>query len=68
MTSLIKKQPLPEVSRFNWKDGFYNPEKLEEYKAAAERAAAAKANGTAPVRKSPAKGRNNSRFNSRKKR
>ena len=37
-----KAMPLPDVSRFNWKDGFYNPEKLEEYKAANERALAKK--------------------------
>ena len=36
--SMIKGQPLSEVSRFNWKDGFYNPQQIEEYKAAAERA------------------------------
>ncbi|MCR5725276.1 MAG: U32 family peptidase [Treponema sp.] len=38
-TAMVKKQAVPESSRFNWKDGFYNPEKIEEYKAAAERAA-----------------------------
>lgn len=38
-SSLFKKQPLPESVRFNWKDGFYSPEKIEEYKAANERAA-----------------------------
>ena len=38
INSMIKGQPLPEVSRFNWKDGFYNPQQIEEYKAAAERA------------------------------
>lgn len=40
--SLFKKQVLPEVSRFNWKDGFYNPQQIEEYKASNERAAAAR--------------------------
>ncbi len=39
-TSMMKSQPLPEISRFNWKDGFYSPAQIEEYKAAAERAAA----------------------------
>ena len=38
-TSMMKGQPLPEVSRFNWKDGFYSPQQIEEYKAANERAA-----------------------------
>lgn len=39
-SSLFKKQPFPEVNRFNWKDGFYNPQQIEEYKASNERAAA----------------------------
>lgn len=47
-TSMIKSQPLPEVSRFNWKDGFYNPQQIEDYKAANERAAQAKAAGKNP--------------------
>lgn len=38
--ALVKKQALPETSRFNWKDGFYNPEQIEEYKASNDRAAA----------------------------
>ncbi len=40
VTSMTKGLPLPEVSRFNWKDGFYSPQQIEEYKAANERAAA----------------------------
>ncbi len=39
-SSLFKKQVLQDTSRFNWKDGFYSPEKIEEYKASNERAAA----------------------------
>lgn len=38
MTSLVKAQPLPDTSRFNWKDGFYSPQQIEEYKAATQRA------------------------------
>ena len=38
MKAYYKGEPLPETSRFNWKDGFYSPEKMEEYKAANERA------------------------------
>lgn len=30
MTSFHTLKPLPEVSRFNWKEGFYSPEKMEE--------------------------------------
>ncbi|MCR4736360.1 MAG: U32 family peptidase [Treponema sp.] len=37
-TSMLKGQPLPDVSRFNWKDGFYSPQQIEEFKAANERA------------------------------
>lgn len=51
--SLIKKQMLPDVSRFNWKDGFYNPERIEEFKASNEKAAAARIamqKGGRPVR------------------
>ncbi|MCR4579013.1 MAG: U32 family peptidase [Treponema sp.] len=43
-TSMAKGQPLPGISRFNWKDGFYSPQQMEEYKAAAERAAERKNN------------------------
>ena len=39
--SMIKGQPLQGISRFNWKDGFYSPQQIEEYKAANERRAAA---------------------------
>ena len=38
LNSIIKQQVIPETGRFNWKNGFYNPEKIEAYKAAAERA------------------------------
>ena len=39
--SMTKGQPLPGISRFNWKDGFYSPKQMEEYKAQNERAKAA---------------------------
>lgn len=42
-TAMIKKQPIPECSRFNWKEGFYSPEKIEIYKAMNEKAAAERA-------------------------
>ena len=44
-SSMIKGQPLPDVSRFNWKDGFYSPQQIEEYKAANEKARLQKASG-----------------------
>ena len=40
--SMLKKQAVSETSRFNWKDGFYNPEKIEIYKAMNEKALAEK--------------------------
>ena len=59
--SMSKGQALPDVSRFNWKDGFYNPQQIEDYKAANERAAAAKAAGQNPRRGNrPAAGGRNS--------
>lgn len=39
-TSMTKALPLPDVSRFNWKDGFYSPQQIEEYKLQNERAKA----------------------------
>lgn len=47
---------IPQAHRFNWKDGFYDPEKLEAYQKAAERNAAASAGsagGAGKGRKSP---------------
>lgn len=40
--SLFKKQILPDISRFNWKDGFYSQQQIEEFKASNERIAAAR--------------------------
>ncbi|OJF76745.1 MAG: peptidase U32 [Treponema sp. CETP13] len=35
LTKSIKNGlPLPDISRFNWKDGFYDPEKIERYREA----------------------------------
>lgn len=44
-TSMSKALPLPDVSRFNWKDGFYSPQQIEEYKLQNERA---KSNSSSP--------------------
>jgi putative protease len=38
MKALFKGDVLPETFRFNWKDGFYSPEKMEERRLAQERA------------------------------
>ncbi len=37
VASMTKQQPLPDVSRFNWKDGFYSAQQLENYKTATQR-------------------------------
>ena len=37
MNSMLKLQPIQNCSRFNWKDGFYNPEKIEAFKAATDK-------------------------------
>ena len=37
--SIFKKQPLPGVSRFNWKNGFYSAQKMEMHKASNEKSA-----------------------------
>ena len=37
MKSFYKGDVLNDISRFNWKDGFYSPEKMEEYRQANER-------------------------------
>ena len=36
------RNPIKGASRFNWKDGFYNPEKMEAYRAISEKNAMAK--------------------------
>ena len=38
VSAMMKNQILPDTGIFNWKDGFYSPEKMEEYKQAKERA------------------------------
>ena len=42
-------QPLPDTVRFNWKEGFYNPQKVEDLKQLSNKQAARKsASGTHP--------------------
>lgn len=40
LNTIQKHEVVHGCSRFNWKDGFYNPEKMEAYKAVDARAAA----------------------------
>lgn len=60
MLNLIQNhETVPGASRFNWKDGFYDPEKMEAYAESAARAAEAKARGSSSMRggKKPFNGR-----------
>lgn len=45
MDAITKHEPIPEASRFNWKEGFYNPEKIEAYTQKREREAKESAAG-----------------------
>ncbi len=45
MDAITKHEPVPGASRFNWKEGFYNPEKIEAYTAKREREANAALSG-----------------------
>jgi putative protease len=46
MNAFYRHQVLPGTSRFNWKDGFYSPEQLEEYRLAGEKATLQRSPGT----------------------
>ena len=59
ISSMTKGQPLPDISRFNWKDGFYSPQQIEEYKAANERNAARMSAGKGPAGRSSNRGGKN---------
>ena len=61
VSSMMKGQVISGVSRFNWKDGFYNPEKLEAYKAVQEREMLEKAENSRNAKFSGGKGRKSSR-------
>lgn len=68
--ALLKKQVLPGTSRFNWKDGFYSPEKLENFRAADERRMAAEKTPHNSKKQSPAFNKRNSpkkKFSNEKK-
>ena len=56
-TSMLKEQVLPEVSRFNWKDGFYSPQQIEEYKSANLRKAGQQNASSADKKSYPQKAR-----------
>lgn len=49
MDSWRKGLPLQNISRFNWKDGFYDPEKIEELKQLSERQQAERSKASLPA-------------------
>ena len=52
MSLMYKHEHVQGASKFNWKDGFYDPEKMEAYQASSARAAqSAKASAGKPKRK-----------------
>ena len=55
MKALFKGDVLPETFRFNWKDGFYSPEKMEERRIAQERASENQSGGFKGKGKNPNK-------------
>jgi len=56
-TSMMKGVALPEISRFNWKDGFYSPQQMEEYRQINEAAASRNAAGGKGKPQNPYTGR-----------
>ncbi|MCQ2575104.1 MAG: U32 family peptidase [Treponema sp.] len=56
-TSMVKGVALPEVSRFNWKDGFYSPQQMEEYRQINEATANRGASGIKERSPNPYTGR-----------
>jgi putative protease len=61
MDSYRKGVALPDISRFNWKDGFYDPDRVEELKQMSERANFRKV----PSRKAAGKGKSGQTGSSR---
>jgi len=61
LNSIAKSQVIAETSRFNWKDGFYNPEKMEAYRIASERQALERAELSSHGGKGAPRGRKNNR-------
>ena len=40
MNAIYRRQVIPDCSRFNWKNGFYDPELMERFRESAERSTA----------------------------
>lgn len=61
LQSLRSGTPLPDSVRFNWKEGFYDPQRVEELKQLGQKSAAERDSKTSGGRRKPPKGRSQNR-------
>lgn len=61
LQSLRSGTPLPDSVRFNWKEGFYDPQRVEELKQLGQKSAAARSVKRSGERAKPPKGRSQNR-------
>ena len=58
---VIDGTPLPDSVRFNWKEGFYDPQRVEELKQLGQKSAAERGTKRSGGRTKPPKGRSQNR-------
>ena len=61
LQSLRSGTPLPDSVRFNWKEGFYDPQRVEELKQLGQKSAAERGTKRSGGRTKPSKGRSQNR-------
>ena len=61
LQSLRSGTPLPDSVRFNWKEGFYDPQRVEELKQLGQKPAAERGTKNSGGRAKPSKGRSQNR-------
>ena len=61
LQSLRSGTPLPDSVRFNWKEGFYDPQRVEELKQLGQKPAAERGTKNCGGRAKPSKGRSQNR-------
>jgi len=61
LQSLRSGTPLPDSVRFNWKEGFYDPQRVEELKQLGQKSAAERSTKRSGGRAKPPKGRSQNR-------
>ena len=62
LQSLRSGTPLPDSVRFNWKEGFYDPQRVEELKQLGQKSAAERGPKNSGGRAKPPKGRSQNRW------